>query len=72
MVVSVAQTQIIWSATVNITPASIGLAVVGGVRNLHFPPTLENFGHQIFLVARWPSVLARGPAGPAACGILIP
>lgn len=43
MVVSVAQTQIIWSATVNITPASIGLAVVGGVRNLHFPPTLKKF-----------------------------
>ena len=43
VVMSVAQTQIIWSATVNITPASVDLAVVGRVRNLHFSPTLKNF-----------------------------
>ena len=38
LVMSVAQIQIIWSATVNITPASIDL---GRVRNLHFSPTLK-------------------------------
>ena len=53
VVMSVAQTQIICSASVNITSASVDLAVVGRVRNLHFYPLKKNVGHQVFVVARW-------------------